>query len=116
MKKTKANFLSNHSTNPKLAEKTLKQGGLSWSEIKDMMWDAYAANTGSVPGMIYYKDTVSFAKRNQNLILESLREFEDQCGKLDVPRFSDGEETYYNWLAWFAWENTMGEVLSFLES
>lgn len=113
--KTKKEFLNSYSSNPKLARLTLNAGGLSWSEINEMKWDAYAANTGAVPGMIYYEDTVKFAKKNQSLIHESLSQFESDCGKLDVPRFSDDETTYFNWLAWFAWENTMSEVLNYLE-
>jgi hypothetical protein len=113
--KTKAAFLSDHASNPDLARKTLKAGGLTFAEIKEMMWDAYAANTGSVPGMIYYSDTVQFAKDNLNEIHEQLRTFEEECGQLEVPKFSEDETQYYNWLAWFAWENTMSELLSYLE-
>lgn len=112
--KTKTDFLANYSSNPELAEKTLKAGGLSWSEIKEMMWDCYDAGSGSVPGMIYYSDTVSFAKNNLVLIINSLNEFEKECGLIDKP--TDDETSYYNWLAWFAWENTLSEVLSYLEN
>jgi hypothetical protein len=114
--KTKKEFLENFANNPELAEKTLKAGQLTWREINEMKWDAYAANTGLVPGMIYYDDTVKFAKQNERLILEQLREIERECGQLDVPRYSDVPTQYYNWLAWFAWENTMVEVLSFIDA
>ena len=115
--KTKKDFLENYASNAELAKKTLKAGGLTWPEIIEMGWDAYAANTGSVPGMIYYSDTVSFAKRNFALIFESLDMFEYECGRLEnKPTISkDGEDQFYNWLAWFAWENTMSEVLSYLD-
>ena len=114
--KTKANFLSNNASNAELAKKTLNAGGLTWKEIKEMGYDAYAANTGAVPGMIYYVDTVKFAKKNQAEIHEQLRTFEEETGaSLDCPRFSEDETKYYNWLAWFAWENTMSEVLNYLE-
>ena len=112
--KTKKDFIENYSSNPELAKKTLKAGGLSWDEIKDMMWDAYAANTGAVPGMIYYSDTVKFAKRNLVLIMNALNTFENECGLLEN-KPTDDETNFYNWLAWFAWENTMSEVLSYLE-
>jgi hypothetical protein len=113
--KTKKDFLENYASNPDLARKTLNAGGLTWEDIKEMKWDAYAADTGAVPGMIYYADTVKFAKRNQQAILDQLRQFEEEAGQLDVPRYSDGETQYFNWFAWFAWENTIYEVLNYLE-
>lgn len=114
--KTKADFLNNYSRNPELAKKTLKAGSLTWDEIKEMGWDAYAANTGAVPGMIYYTDTIKFAKKNHLLILRALDEFENETGaKLDSKPSTIDETQYFNWLAWFAWENTMSEVLSYLE-
>jgi len=113
--KTKKEFLEKYSTNPELARLTLNKGGLTWKEIKEMEWDAYDPSSGSVPGMIYYSDTVSFAKRNHLLILQSLDEFEYECGKLTTKPSPTEETQYYNWLAWFAWENTMGEVLNYLE-
>ena len=114
--KTKADFLENYATNPSLAKKTLKAGGLSWSEIKEMGWDAYAANTGAVPGMIYYSDTVPFAKRNHLEILKALDDFESETGaKLENKPTPTDETQYFNWLAWFAWENTMSEVLNCLD-
>lgn len=114
MAKTKKEFLENAS-NPELARKTLNAGGLTWAEIKEMGWDAYAANTGAVPGMIYYRDTVKFAKRNHLLILQVLDEFEEETGaKLENKPSPTDEQQYFNWLAWFAWESTMSEVLNFL--
>lgn len=112
--KTKKDFLENYSSNPELAKKVLKAGGLSWNEIKEMMWDCYDASSGSVPGMIYYKDTVSFAKKNLILIIDSLNKVENECGLINKP--TDDETIYYNWLTWFAWENTMSEVLNYLEN
>ena len=114
MKKNKSNFLDNYATHPELARKTLKAGGVAWSDLKKYPSDYYAANSGSVPGMIYYVDTVKFAKKNHFLILQALSDFENDCGPLDKPT---GDKTqYFNWLAWLAWENTMYEVISFLES
>jgi len=112
--KTKKDFLENYASNSKLAKKTLKQGGVSWNDIKEYPDDYYAANTGSVTGMIYYSDTVKFAKKNHLEILQALDDFQSDCGKLDVPSTRD-ETEYFNWLAWFAWENTMSEVINYLE-
>ena len=112
--KTKQDFLKNCS-NPELAKKTLKQGGVSWSEITERPADFYDPSSGSVFGMIYYKDTVKFAKANHLLILQALEDFENETGeKLDKPNTQE-ETQYFNWLAWFAWENTMGEVIRYLE-
>lgn len=112
--KTKKEFLENYSSNPDLAKKVLKAGGLDWNTIKENPNDYYAANTGSVPGMIYYADTVKFAKRNIISILNALNEFENECGLLEN-KPTDDETNYYNWLAWFAWENVMSEVIGYLE-
>jgi hypothetical protein len=111
--KSKRNYLENYARHPKLSELTLSQGGVDWKTIKENPEDYYAANTGSVTGMIYYSDTVPFAKKNLVLIMNALNEFEEECGRLDKP--TDDETTFYNWLAWFAWENTMSEVISYLE-
>lgn len=113
--KTKKEFLTNYSSNPELAKKVLKAGGLTWEEIKEYPNDYYDASSGSVPGMIYYHDTVKFAKRNIISILNALNQFENEFGLLEN-KPTDDETQYYNWLAWFAWENTMIEVLHYLES
>ena len=65
--------------------------------------------------MIYYSDTEPFAKKNLALIMEVLTVFESKCGVLEGKTYDDGTLNY-NWLAWFAWENTMSEVIGFLES
>ena len=114
--KTKSEFLSNYASNPNLAKKVLSQGGVEWNDIRQYPDDYYAANTGAVPGMVYYSDTVKFAKKHHLEILQQLDEFEDECGRLENrPRATD-ETQYFNWLAWFAWENTMSEVINYLES
>ena len=110
--KTLKNFLSNCS-NPELFKKVWKQGGLSFDEIKEYPNDFYTANTGSVPGMIYYTDTCKFAKKNVWEILEQLQNFEEEIGQpLEKP--SDVQQLQ-NWLTWFAWENMMSELISYLE-
>jgi len=112
--KTLQDFLNNYSSNPELAKKTLKAGGLTWNEIKKMRNDVSVANTGAVPGMIYYNDTVKFVKRNCFLILNALHAFEKGCGLIENKPTED-ETKYFNWLAWFAWKYTMNEVLNYLE-
>ena len=73
------------------------------------------ASSGSIPGMIYYSDTVPFAKKNHLLILQALDNFENECGKLENKPSPTDETQYFNWLAWFAWENTISEVLNYLD-
>lgn len=101
-------------SNPKLFKAILKQGGISWSELKERPEDFYDASSGSVNGIIYYEDTTKFAKKYLFEILEQLEEFERDCGQLEKPSASDKTQ-YLNWLTWFAWENMMSELMSFLD-
>lgn len=110
--KTLKNFFKNCS-NPELFKKVWRQGGLSFDETKEHPNDYYSANTGSVPGMIYYADTCKFAKKNVWMILEQLSEYEAEIGE-SLKKPSDVEQLQ-NWLAWFSWENMMSELISFLE-
>ena len=112
---TKINFLENHSTIPNFHKELLKQGDVEWTLIKEYPQDYYTANSGSVPGMIYYKDTVAFAKKYHLSILQILDEFECDCGKLENKPSPTDETQYFNWLSWFAWESMMSEIISFLE-
>jgi hypothetical protein len=114
-KLTKKNFLENHSSFPEFHKKLLKQGGVEWALIKEYPQDYYTANSGSVSGFIYYKETVKFAKKHHLPILQMLEEFESDCGKLENKPSPTDETQYFNWLSWFAWENMMSEIISFLE-
>ncbi|WP_298946139.1 hypothetical protein [uncultured Polaribacter sp.] len=115
-KLSKKTFLEKHSSNPEFHKKILKKGTVEWQQLIKCPQDYYAANTGSVPGMIYYKDTVAFAKKYHLSILQILEEFESDCGKLENKPSPQDEIQYFNWLAWFSWESCMSEVISFLES
>ena len=115
-KLSKKTFLENHSSFPNFHKKLLEQGDVEWALIKEYPQDYYAANSGSVPGMLYYTDTVAFAKKHHLSILQILEEFECDCGKLENKPSATNEVQYFNWLSWFAWENMMSEVISFLES
>jgi hypothetical protein len=114
-KLNKKTFLKSYSSAPKFHKELLKQGKVEWSLLKENPEDYYAANSGSVPGMIYYADTVSFAKKHHLQILQILEDFESECGKLDNKPGPLDEVQYYNWLSWFAWESMMSEILSFLD-
>ena len=113
--KTLKGFFEDYSTNPELHEKVWKMGGVRWSEYKQDPEYFYDASSGAVTGCIYYDDTVKFAKRNLGLILEQLRETEQETGSLNVPRREDDETKYYNWLTWFAWEQMASELQSYLD-
>jgi hypothetical protein len=115
-KLSKKQFLENHSSFPNFHKKVLEQGDVEWSLLIEHPQDYYAANSGSVPGMIYYKDTVAFAKKHHLSILQILDKFECDCGKLTNKLSTIDKVHYFNWLSWFAWESMMGEVISFVES
>ena len=81
-KLSKKQLLEIYSSDPEFHKKVLKQGGVQWSELVKHPQDYYAANSGSVPGMIYYNDTVTFAKKYHLSLLQILYDFECDCGKL----------------------------------
>lgn len=113
--KTLNGFFKNYSTNPVLHQRVWKMAGISWNEYKEYPGDFYDASSGAVPGCIYYEDTVNFAKKNIGLILEQLRETEQEIGSLNVPRREGDGTQFYNWLTWFSWEQLAGELQNYLE-
>lgn len=112
--KTKKEFLERFASNPTLAKKVLNQIGESWNNIIRYPEDYRDASVG-VSGFIYYKDTVAFAKRNLALITKALHEFEQEIGT-PLKKPTDDETEYLNWLAWFALENTIDDVIQYKES
>ena len=109
MKITKTKFLEN-CRHPELAKKVLAQIEASWDEIIEHPEDYRDAGAG-VSGFIYYNETEPFAKRNIELILKALAEFEDEIGE---PLKKDNNNLL-NWYAWFALENTIQEIIDFKE-
>ena len=109
MKLTKKNFLK-ECGNPELANKVLNQMGADWKELIKYPEDYRDAGNG-VSGFIYYSETEPFAKRNIELILKVLAEFEEDCGTLNKPK-----ENILNWYSWFALENTIQDVIYFKEN
>ena len=110
--KTKKEFIEN-CQHPELANKVLNKMGASWNEIIEHPYDYRNAGDG-VSGFIYYSETVPFAKSNLVLIQNVLNEFELECGVLKKP--TDDETQYYNWMAWFALENTIQEIIYYKEN
>lgn len=98
---------------PELARRVLDQMGESWNNIIKYPEDFRDAGAG-VSGFVYYSDTVPFSKRNLVLIMNALNDFENEIGSpLNKP--TDDETAFYNWLAWFALENTIQEIIDFKE-
>jgi len=111
MKRTKKDFLENHCSCPELAKKVLNQMTVSWSEIIQYPMDYRDASVG-IGGFIYYTETEGFAKRNIELILETLEEFEEELGE---PLKKNNTGSTLNWYAWFALEYVIDEVVRYIE-
>jgi hypothetical protein len=106
MTKLKKKDFLEQCNNAKLSKAVLKQLTASWWEIKERPEDFRNAQHG-IGGFIYYNETEKFAKKNIVEILEVLEQFEEEtCSfiKKDL-----------NNLAWFALENTIQEVMYFIE-
>lgn len=112
--KTKKEFLERFASHPELAKKVFRQMGVDWKEIIEYPEDFRDASSG-VSGFVYYRDTVPFAKRNMVLITKALHDFEQEMGT-PLKKPTDDETQYLNWLAWFALENTIDEVMGYKES
>ena len=68
-----------------------------------------------MPGFIYYSDTEKFAKNNMTYILSLIAEFDRETGSNTIERaYETGSPL--NFLAWFAYESFIIELIDFLES
>lgn len=113
MSKTKREFLEEYSSTPELAKKVFNQMNVPWADLKKYPSDYRDAGAG-VSGFIYYTDTVKFAKKNLILIMDALREFEQEIGE-PLNKTTDDETGFYNWHAWFALEHIIDQVISYLD-
>lgn len=113
MKRTRKQFILS-SRNPELSKAVLKQCGVDWEDLIAYPYDYRDAGSG-VSGFIYYSDTVPFAKAHLVPIMNALNELESDIGEpLKKPT---GDETqFYNWLAWFALESVVDEIIYFKEN
>jgi hypothetical protein len=114
MAKTRKEFLEDYSSNPELAKKVFKQMGLTWKELIERPEDFRDAGAG-VSGFIYYTDTRDFAKKNLLLIVNARNEFEQEMGEPIRTEPFDDETEYLNWMSWFALENTISDLISYVE-
>lgn len=113
--KTLKEYFEKHSSHPKFEKIIWKMGGLDWKDFKSYPTNYLNPNTGSVPGCIYYDDTVPFAKKYLGEILQILIDFEFEMGMmLKIPNRHEDETTYYNWLTWFAWETLAFNLYNYL--
>ena len=112
--KTLANFFAQCS-NPYLFKKVWKKSGLIFSDVKRYPYDFRDPSSGSVPGFIYYSDTEAFAKNNMACILQIIAEFDEETGLNTIVRAHETGSPL-NFLAWFAYESFIIELIDFLES
>ena len=112
--KTLQNFFDQCS-NPYLFKKVWTQSGLRFSDVKRYPNDFRDPSSGSVPGFIYYSDTEKFAKNNMVCILQLVADFDKETGSNTLVRaYETGNPL--NFLAWFAYESFIIELIDFLES
>ena len=112
--KTLTNFFDQCS-NPYLFKKVWKRSGLRFSDVKRYPHDFRDPSSGSVPGFIYYSDTEKFAKNNRDLIHQHVAEFDKETGS-NTPLRAYASCNPLNFLAWFAYESFIIELIDFLES
>ena len=112
--KTLTNFFDQCS-NPDLFKKVWRQSGLRFSDVKRYPNDFRDPSSGSVPGFIYYSDTEKFTKNNMAWILQIVADFDNETGSNTLARAYERSNPL-NFLAWFAYESFIIELIDFLES
>ena len=112
--KTLTNFFDQCS-NSDLFKKVWRQSGLRFSDVKRYPNDFRDPSSGSVPGFIYYSDTERFAKNNMDWILQIVADFDNETGSNTIVRAHEMGSPL-NFLAWFAYESFITELIDFLES
>ena len=100
----KKNEVLQQTAHEELNKKVIRQIGMRFWEIMENLEDYRDASAG-VSGFIYYTDTEKFFKKNSILILEAVRDFEEECGTLEK------SEPLSNWYSWFALENCVRELM-----
>ena len=105
----------NQCSSPYLFKKVWKQSGLIFSDVKRYPHDFRNPSDGSVPGFIYFSDTEKFAKNNMDWILQIIAEYDKETGSNTIIRAYEMGSPL-NFLAWFAYESFIIELIDFLES
>lgn len=109
MRKTKKEYLSTYAQFPALSKAVLRQMPATWAEIVEHP-EGYANAEGGVSGFIYYRETEGFASRNLGRIMQAYDSYTDE--HVGHPW---GKPSDLTWLAWFALEHTIGEIINYLE-
>ena len=116
--KTLKEYFEKHSSHPKFEKIIWKMGGIDWKDFKSYPTDYLNPEIGSVPGCIYYDDTVPFAKKHFADIYDIIMYYEYSTGnKIDIPnKYEDGEIHHYNWLTWYAWSTLAFNLYNYLDN
>ena len=102
-------------SNPILFRKVWRQSGLRYPDVKRYPHDFRDPSSGSVPGFIYYSDTGAFVKNNMVWVLQLIADFDNETGTNTIVRAHETGSPL-NFLAWFAYESFIIELIDFLES
>ena len=102
-------------SHPYFFKKVWTKSGLRFSDVKRYPHDFRDPSSGSVPGFIYYSDTEAFAKNNMVWILQIIADFDKETGSNTIVRAYEMCSPL-NFLAWFAYESFIIELIDFLES
>ena len=76
--------------------------------IKDIL--NHGCQSGVVSGLIYYADTKAFYIKHLEDIEEMQSDYEEETGEKLEPK-----APFYNWLAWFAFEETVRDLADKLD-
>lgn len=109
------NETCNTESEKNLFKAVMRQIG-DWESVFECPDDYRDAGSG-VSGFIYYSDTVKFAKKHLVDIINVLNAFENELGEpLGTKPQDAGEETLFNWYAWFALEHCIDKVMTYKEN
>jgi hypothetical protein len=70
----------------------------------------HGCQSGVVSGLIYYADTKAFYIKHLEDIEDMIADYQENTGEMLQPK-----APYYNWFAWFAFEETVRELADSLE-
>lgn len=111
MKKTLKDFFENHASYPKIYARVWRKAGVDFKEFKEYPNDYRDPSSGSVPGMIYYYDTVPFGKRNFHVALDIANDVD-----MSIKDFQHEDRTIdYNKVSWFLYEMMIIELIDYVE-
>ena len=102
-----------NTSHPVLFSKVWEQGQVEEGLFLEYPQDYRNPSSGSITGLIYYDDTVKFAKENIFGILEMVDNFNLEGLGIVLPNIAEvGETGYYNHLTWLTWELMHIEIVN----